>query len=149
MDPVAELIEIEAVRKLRVLYSHYFDIHDVDSLAGLFAEDAVCEFGESYGGDWVGREAIRKGYANYAGGGAPPFSFMHAVTNAWVELNGADTARGRAYLLDLNLAPEVQQPLLLVGVYDDLYRKIEGRWYIARTRIDFLWPRRDYHGPRA
>ncbi|MCC6382038.1 MAG: nuclear transport factor 2 family protein [Dehalococcoidia bacterium] len=149
MDPVAELLEIEAVRKLRVLYSHYFDIRDVNSLAGLFAEDAVCEFGESYGGDWVGRDAIRKGYANYATADAPPFSFMHAVTNAWVELTGPDTARGRAYLLDLNLAPGVEQPLLLVGVYDDLYRKIDGRWYITRTRIDFLWPRRDYHGPRS
>jgi hypothetical protein len=32
--------------------------------------------------------------------------------------------------------------------YDDVYKKAAGRWRIHRTRIDFLWPRREYHGPR-
>jgi hypothetical protein len=41
-----------------------------------------------------------------------------------------------------------ENPLTLFGIYDDVYRKVDGRWLIARTRIDFLWPRREYHGLR-
>jgi len=56
---VEELLEIEEIKRLRIMYSHYIDGCDIDNLTGLFCEDAVCEFGEAYGGDWVGRETIR------------------------------------------------------------------------------------------
>ena len=53
------LLEIEGIKKLRIMYLHYLDGGDVDSLASLFCEDAVCEFGENYGGDWFGRPYSR------------------------------------------------------------------------------------------
>ena len=59
-----------------------------------------------------------------------------------IELTGPDTAKGRCYLLDLNLADGNPDPLFLFGVYDDLYKKVDGNWLIYRTRIDFLWPTR-------
>ncbi len=31
---------------------------------------------------------------------------------------------------------------------DDAYRKIDGQWFIDRTRIDFLWPRREVQAIR-
>jgi hypothetical protein len=145
---VEELLEIEEIKNLRILYSHYIDGGDVAKLADLFCEDAVCEFGEEYGGDWVGRETIRENYERYTPAEVPPYSFMHAVTNPWIRLTGPDTANGRWYLLDLNLFAGSENPLTLFGIYDDVYRKLDGRWLIARTRIDFLWPRRDYHGLR-
>ncbi len=40
-------------------------------------------------------------------------------------------------------------PLALFGVYDDVYRKVDGKWLIARTRIDFLWPNRSFFGYRT
>ena len=43
---------------------------------------------------------------------------------------------------DLNLADGNENPLFLFGVYDDLYKKVDGEWLIDRTRIDFLWPTR-------
>lgn len=58
------------------------------------------------------------------------------------------TASGRWYLLDLHTAVGVENPLILFGIYDDSYRKVDGRWLIDRTRIDFLWPRRDVQGDR-
>ena len=60
------------------------------------------------------------------------------------------TAHGRWYLLDLRTTEGVENPLILFGIYDDLYHKVDGRWLIhrTRTRIDFLWPKREYHGPR-
>ena len=62
---IQELLEIEEIKNLRIMYSHYIDGGDVDGLAQLFCEDATCEFGEAYGGDWVGREAIREHYKRY------------------------------------------------------------------------------------
>ncbi len=147
---VEELLEIEEIKRLRVMYSHYLDGGDLEGLVGLFCEDAVCEFGENYGGDWVGRETIRQNYASYTSDDIAPFSFfMHAVTNPWIELTGPESANGRWYLLDLNLLAGNENPLNLFGIYDDVYRKVDGQWLIWRTRIEFLWPRREYRGLRA
>lgn len=96
----------------------------------------------------MGKEAIREGYSKF-GGDEPCKGALHANTNPWIELTGADTAKGRWYLLDFSLTgPPDQNPLTLMGVYDDLYRKINGEWKIERTYIDFIWPNRDYRGPR-
>ena len=42
---LADLLDIEGIRKLRLRYSYYLDALDLDALAGLFTADAVCEFG--------------------------------------------------------------------------------------------------------
>jgi hypothetical protein len=144
---VDDLLDIAAIERLRHLFSHHFDGQRLDDLVDLFAEDAVCEFGPQFGGDWTGKAEIRARFAAVMGEpgmavhGAP-FSVLHAVTNPWIRLLDRETARGRWYLLDLHTAPGVENPLLLFGIYDDLYRKTGGGWRIARTRIDFLWPRR-------
>jgi ketosteroid isomerase-like protein len=137
-----DLLDVEEIKNLRTLYSHYFDGQEIDKLMGLFTEDVICEFGPEYGGNWVGHETIRKNFLGYMENEGQPWSVMHAITNHIIELTGPDTARGRCYLLDLNLTDADQNPLFLVGVYDDLYRKADGRWLIDRTRIDFLWPDR-------
>jgi len=145
---IEELLEKEAIKELRILYSHYFDGKDLDGLVSLFTEDAVCEFGPEYGGDWVGKTQIRENYARFTGGEGPEFGVLHAVTNPWIRLVDESTAHGRWYLMDLRTTEGVENPLILFGIYDDLYRKIDGSWRIHRTRIDFLWPKRHYHGPR-
>ncbi len=142
MNTLQDLLVVEEIKNLRILYSHYFDGQEIDKLMGLLTEDVVCEFGPEYGGDWVGHETIRKNFLGYMDREGQPWSVMHAITNHIIELTGQDTAKGRCYLLDLNLADANPNPLFLFGVYDDLYRKVDGRWLIDRTRIDFLWPDR-------
>lgn len=148
MTAIEELLEIEAIKKLRVLYSHYYDGKRVAELADLFTEDAVCEFGPDYGGDWIGKAQIHANYQSYIGGEGLAHNVMHAVTNQHVRLIDDTTAHGRCYLLDLCTAEGVENPLLLFGIYDDLYRKVDGAWKIHRTRIDFLWPKRHVMPPR-
>ena len=148
MTPIEEIVEKDAIRELRTLYSHYFDGQDLDALVDLFTDDAVCEFGPDYGGDWVGKAAIREKFATYMAREGPPFGVMHAVTNPWVRLIDAQWANGRCYLLDLRTTEGVDNPLILFGIYDDVYRKTDGRWRIHRTRIDFLWPKRHVTGFR-
>jgi SnoaL-like domain len=148
MNAIEELLETEAIRKLRVLYSHYFDGRRLDDLVSIFTDDAICEFGPDYGGNWVGKAQIRTNYSAYTGPDAPTFSTLHAVTNHLVTITSPTTAQGRCYLMDLNTTEGIDNPLILFGVYDDVYLKVNGDWKIHRTRIDFLWPKRNVLPPR-
>jgi hypothetical protein len=45
---IEDIINIEEIKKLRSLYSHYFDAQDLDKLCALFTEDAKCEWDEDH-----------------------------------------------------------------------------------------------------
>lgn len=151
-----ELNDREAIKDLRHAYSMHYDSRDVDALVELFAEDAICHFDESFGGDWVGRETIARNFAQWMATGEA-FDTIHAVTNPFIELTGPDSAKGRWYLLDyltrqgdnpvLKTRGGHDDPLFLIGLYEDRYRKVDGEWKFARTRLSSLWPTRDYPGP--
>ncbi len=147
MNAIDELVEIESIKKLRIEYAHYYDGQQVEALTDLYTEDAVCEFGPAYGGDWVGKAQIRANFDKWSFREGEPYSVLHAVTNPLIRLIDESTAHGRWYLMDLRTTEGVENPLILFGIYDDVYRKVEGRWLIHRTRIDFLWPKREFHGP--
>ncbi|MBI1182385.1 MAG: nuclear transport factor 2 family protein [Alphaproteobacteria bacterium] len=146
---IEELLEIEEIRALRALWGHYYDGREIDKLAELFTEDAVCEFSAKYGGNWTGRAQIRENYRRY--GTPPAYPSLHAGTNHVVTLRGPLEATGRWYLLDVNTREGVENPLTIFGVYDDVYRKVDGAWKIHRARLHFLWPDRvaDKLGPLA
>ena len=144
-----ELLEIEEIKNTRHLYSHYYDGNMLDELVSLFTDDAICEFGPAFGGNWVGKDQIRDNYHEYLyDSGRAVHSQMHAVTNPWIRLLGPDEANGRWYQLNLNVAEGAENPLTLFGIYDDVYKKVGDQWKIHRTRIDFLWPRREFYGLR-
>ena len=136
-----ELLEKEKIRKLKQLYSHLMDSHQIDALADIFTEDAVCEFGPEYG-NWEGRETIRTNYRGVFEGQAQ-FSAMHHITNLYIDMTGPDTAKGRSYLLDAvtTVEPE-EQPIMWLGLYDEEYRKVDGQWLISKCSLQFLWPQR-------
>ena len=134
-----ELLEIEKIRKVKQLYSHLMDSHQIDALANLFTEDAVCEFGPEYG-NWEGRETIR---TNYHGvfGEQDIFAAMHHCTNHYVDLTGPETATGRCYLIDVvTTAKPEDQPIVWFGLYDEDYLKVDGNWLIKKCSLQFLWP---------
>lgn len=142
------LLDLEEIRNLRIKYSHLLDGNRIEALGELFAEDAICDAGR---GAWRGRAAIRDGLAEaiaaYDHDQHGSYPFMHAVTNQWVEITGEDTAEGRCYLLDLQTLGQAKDDRwILLGMYADEYRRIEGRWYISRTRLDVSWPSRDIGG---
>lgn len=142
MTDIEELVEVERIKKLRILYSHYFDSNELDRLADLFTEDVICEFG-AYG-TWRGKPELRKNYeavhAHWDKLNRGAYPYMHITTNHWVELTGPDSAEGRCYLVDTVTAEAERSPLLLLGIYDDEYKKVNGAWKIHRTRLDFAWP---------
>ena len=143
-----EFLEKEAIKELRIMYSHYFDGKMVDSLVDLFTDDAVCEFGPNYGGDWIAKDAIRENFSKFLDGDGPAYEVLHSVTNPWIRLIDDTTANGRWYLHDLRTSEGAENPIILYGIYDDIYKKVFGKWKIHRTRIDFLWPQREFYGQR-
>lgn len=144
---IEEIINIEEIKKLRSLYSHYYDANEPEKLCSLFTEDAVCEWDDRHGGMWIGREVIYSNYQTWMKKYPGYFTVMHAVTNPWIEITGPDTAEGRWFMLDYNFKDiTTKHPLGTIGVYDDAYKKIDGEWKFYRIRLDFLWPNRTVIG---
>ncbi len=137
-----ELLEIEAIRKVRLLYSQLLDSGEIDALAALFTEDALCEFGPY--GEWRGRETIRANYQQVFGEQIKQtFGSLHNTGNHWVELTSPTTAVGRSYLIDvLTHTDPAANPIEWFGLYDDAYEKVDGAWLIKRISLQFLWPQR-------
>lgn len=140
---VEELLEIEAIKKMRTMWAHYYDSGDVENLANLFTEDGVCEFIEKYGGSWVGRDEIRDKYYQYAPPDKPSYMGFHAATNVWINILSDTEAVGRWYILDFMFKDAETNPVNLFGVYDDSYLKVDGEWKIKHAKLHFLWPARE------
>ena len=143
----AQLMDIEKIKRLRVLYSHLLDSNDLDKLVLLFTEDAICDFGL---GRWNGRDELRqnlvKVHTQYDTRHALSYPYIHSVSNHWVELTGSDSAEGRCYLTCWVTAEAERNPLLLLGIYADGYRRQGSDWRIERSRVDYIWPKRDVVG---
>ncbi len=145
MEDIKALLHIEAIRNLRIKYSHYLDTNQMAKVAALFTENAVCQTDRT---PWNGRDEIQKGlekaFADFDTHHHGSYPFLHAVTNHLVEITGPTTAKGKCYLIDLLTERPVEQlPLLLLGLYVDEYVLIQGQWYIASSRLDIAWPSRN------
>lgn len=139
------LLDREEIRNLRTLYAHHLDSHNIAALDQVFSDDAVVEVTV---GRMEGIAAIRTGleeaFKLFDRDGRGRYPFLHAIANHWVQLTGPDTAEGRCYLIDFETASKPDpNPLLLLGLYADAYRRIDGAWRITRTRLEVVWPERD------
>jgi hypothetical protein len=147
-DRIQTLLDIEEIRNLRTRYGHHLDSGNVDGLKDVFAPDAIVDAGR---GVWRGLEEVRTGLADavkeYDRDKKGSYPFLHAVTNHWVKITGPNTAQGRCYLIDFETASKLDpNPLLLLGLYADEYRRIDDRWVISRTRLETVWPQRNGGG---
>jgi len=150
MDEVTEMVQIEAIRKLKYLYAHHLDMKNLDSLLSLFTDNAVCQFGVNYG-IWRGIEEIRAGYqAEIDKVRGIDYPFMHTLSTPWIELTAEGRADGKWYLVEMITdSNNIDAPLRFTGVYTDRYERIGGKWKIATTRLDFTWPARDITSPES
>jgi len=144
MDAIQELVETEAIKKVKHQYAHSLDGKQLDALVALFTEDAVCEFGQTYG-SWTGHDEIRAGYqVELDKVQGIDYPFMHAIVTPVIDVLDETTARGKWSLIEMGTeSTDIPNALRLTGVYTDEYRKVDGRWLISRTHLDFTWPMRD------
>lgn len=70
----------------------------MDSFVSIWVEDVVCDFGEVFGGVWVGCETIVKNFGDIWVGDTKLFSFFYVVMNYLIEFIGVDIVKVRIYL---------------------------------------------------
>jgi ketosteroid isomerase-like protein len=137
VDITAEtIVELRRVEQLKYDYVWAYDEGELDRLVSLFTDDAVCEMG--FFGTWHGLAEIREGYGELMAATGIPGSRRHVVAQPDIEIGG-DTATARWSVLDFRTEEGLEQPVRIVAVADDEYRLVDGRWRIARMRLDVQW----------
>jgi hypothetical protein len=135
-----KLLELEKIRKKRLLFSQLMDSGDLDGLVALYAEDATGDW--AHAGTWSGRDAILGKIAVLAG--KPTYNWLHMTTNLWIELTTSTVALSRCYFHNLSTEfnPRMS-PTVWLGIYEEDWVKIDGDWKIKHQRIHYLWPKRE------
>ncbi len=125
-----DLVEIEAIKRLKYRYARLLDTKDFDGLNDLFVDDATA----SYSGgqlSYDGRDAII-GFLRKALGSTTMLT-SHLVGQPEIELTGANTARGTWSLQDMVIVAEQDVEIRGTAFYDDRYVKVDGAWKFAHT----------------
>jgi SnoaL-like domain len=128
------LIDLEEIKRLKYKFSWSLETSAPNDLADLFTEDGWIDAGPW--GRMNGQAKIRKGYVR-AYENAPQFTAMHCVTNPRIMIDG-DTAEGTWYLLDCNTRGN-GPPLLILAVYEETYRRVDGEWKYTSVTLNFKW----------
>jgi hypothetical protein len=142
MDPLQELVEVEAIKKLKARYQRGVDTKDWELLGSTFSPDARSVYsGGKYAFD--GRDAIIEFLSNSLG--TPEIQTMHHAHTPEIEITGDSTATGTWYLEDfvLSARPTEASPDGTVmhgtGIYHDEYVKIDGEWKISLTGYERIF----------
>ena len=131
---IQRLEDIEAIKKLKARYADACDRnYDADTLASLFAEDAIWDGGLF--GVHNGREKIR----TFFQGVSSDITFaMHYMMNPIIEVDG-DEGTGEWYLFQ-TCTFNGDQAIFGAARYDEQYRRIDGRWLFWRLKLtSFFW----------
>jgi hypothetical protein len=144
-----DLVEIEAIKRLKYRYMRCLDQKLWEELATCFTAEAVAEYsGGAYSYD--GREAIVDFMRSSMG--ATSMLTSHRVHHPEIDLVGPEEATGVWAMEDVVVLTDVSVNVQGAGFYSDEYVKQGGSWLIARTgyrrSYEELMPRGSIHGLR-
>jgi bile-acid 7alpha-dehydratase len=144
-----DLVEIEAIKRLKYRYARCLDQKLWDELGGCLTEDAVAEYSAGkYRRE--GRDAIVAWISDAMG--AETFLSSHRMHHPEIDLTGPGTARGTWALEDTVVETAFGITIQGAAFYEDEYRKVDGAWKIAHTyykrTFEELFPRASIEGLR-
>jgi hypothetical protein len=144
-----DLVEIEAIKRLKYRYARCLDLKQWDELAECFTDDAVAAY--SGGGyTYEGRDAILEFLRRSMG--AETFHSSHKMHHPEIELTGHDSATGVWALDDTVIETEWQITIRGASFYEDEYVRDGGAWRIKRTGyrrvFEEIQPRANVEGLR-
>jgi 3-phenylpropionate/cinnamic acid dioxygenase small subunit len=120
---------------LRTEYCQRPDEHDFKGYAECFTEDGTMQFEEW--GQVKGRAAIER-----AASVERAFEgLQHSITNVQLEVDGSDTATGRANLMFF-ATPSVSKPEVnyaFGGPYQFKYRRTSEGWRLTSMKLRKVW----------
>ena len=135
---------LEARAEIGELVSAYAiacDEHDIPRLGSLFSEDAVFDT-PSRLMQANGRQGIVDMFNNVLGIRGPGYHWTH---DHFVRF-GADADQATGLVLSHAETTPNGEPSLAAMRYEDVYRRVSGRWLFAKRAMSFLYyvPARDY-----
>jgi len=127
---LAVLEDVEEIRRLKARYLRACDLKHVEEVRDSFLPTGVRIAYQGFP-VFTDRDAFVAVFQDMA---CQPGVFdIHHATNADVEVTGPDTARGRWSLNFRTILTGPRQVTRLAVEYDDIYRRHEGRWWIAES----------------
>jgi len=127
---MADLQEIEAIKRLKYRYCRSLDLKLWDELAQCLTEDCRSAYGDGHF-SFDGRAAIVK-FLRDALGPTTRIS-SHRVHQPEIELTSAISATGVWALDDVVIETEAKLTIRGAAFYQDEYVKVGGEWKIAKT----------------
>lgn len=139
MDPMERLFAERACERVIVGFVHRLDLGEPASVAELFTEDGVWEWPPPGDGRRIqGREALRA----YFGSRPADRLSRRLMSNVLVTVTGPCAAGSVAYFTTYRVdghegpgAPVPAGPPVQVGHYEDIFRRVDGRWLIASRTL--------------
>ena len=126
----ADLVEIDAIKRLKYKYVRCLDQKLWDEIRDCFTEDAVASYsGGKY--HFEGRDAIVGFLVESMG--AEDFLSAHRVTQPEIDLIDDAHASGTWALVDEVLVKQHSVRVRGAAFYRDEYVKVDGGWRIGRT----------------
>lgn len=129
---VRRLVAIEEIRQLKARYFRAVDLKLWDLFRDLFTEDLRIDFAESTSKPMTRDEFVASASRHFAGAVS-----VHHGHIPEIELIDDTHAKGIWPMFDLVETPEGSsyESHTGYGHYTEEYRKEDGRWKIARTRL--------------
>ena len=134
-DRLFRLEAIEEIKQLKASYFRYLDLHWWDELRSLFTDDAEYDIGESSAPPSTPEEFLGRVRQHLTEAVTIHHGHMPEIT-----IIDATRAHGIWAMYDLvEPSPDSGFPVLTgFGHYTEDYRKVDGRWRIARMRLSRL-----------
>ncbi|MFI9271230.1 nuclear transport factor 2 family protein [Kitasatospora sp. NPDC052896] len=141
MSP-SPLADIDRIRDLKARYCRYADTKQWDAVAALFTHDAVMRFHRVDGS--LANEVPAAEFARTIGARVGAGQPVHHLFSHEITFTSESTATGVWAMEDLVLHDRAAHPeapfsrLHGFGHYHDDYRKVDGSWRIAGSRLTRL-----------
>jgi hypothetical protein len=125
-----DLVELEAIKRLKYRYARLLDLKRWDELETLFVSDATASYSDgAY--SFEGRDAIMEFLRGAMS--SPNMLTSHKVHQPEIDLTGPDTAMAIWALEDVVLLLEHNLTIRGAAFYRDEYVKVDGEWRIKHT----------------
>jgi len=127
---VDDLVELEAIKRLKYRYLRCLDQKLWDDIETCFTTDATASYG---GGAYQhdGRDSIMEFLRTSMG--SESMLTSHRCHHPEIDLTGHDTATAIWALEDVVILRDLDLTIQGAAFYRDDYRRVDGRWLIART----------------
>ena len=132
-DLLSELADRGAIADLMALYCERVDEYDIDSVAALFTEDCVTDYGPGRGGVIAGRAAVRD---RIAAGQAQFRRTQHQLgqSRVWFDPAAPDRADAVSYVTATHEEWDGSLWRAHLRYVDELARA-GGRWLLSARRV--------------